>query len=207
VFDLGCASGGLLQAVRERGNPNVLGIEPSAHAAALARERYGLDVRSGRLDDARLPDASLDAMLMSHVVEHLPSPSWTLTEIARALRPGGFVVLWLPNADSLAARCWGEAWMGYDAPRHLYTFTPVTLTALLHSRGFVVQEIRHERIGLEWSWGIRLRARERWPSTGLDRLLARLHPAVTAAFTPLSTAAAIVGKAGRIRMVARRRRT
>jgi len=35
-LDLGCATGELLQAVRERGNPNVLGIEPSAHAAAIA---------------------------------------------------------------------------------------------------------------------------------------------------------------------------
>lgn len=204
VLDLGCATGDLLQTVRERGNPNVLGIEPSPHAAAVAHDRYGLDVRTGQLADAAIPGASLDAVLMSHVIEHLPSPSRTLTEIARILRPGGTVVLWLPNADSLAARYWGDAWIGYDAPRHLYTFTPATLTALLRRTGFVVREIQHEWIGLEWSWGIRLRARERWNSDVAERLLARLHPALTAAFTPVSFAAALARKAGRIRVIARR---
>lgn len=205
VLDLGCATGDLLQVVRERGNPNVVGIEPSIHAAAISRDRYGLDVHAGQLADAAIPDASLDAVLMSHVIEHLPSPSRTLTEIARVLRPGGTVVLWLPNADSLAARFWDDAWMGYDAPRHLYTFTPVTLTALLQRTGFVVREIQHEWIGLEWSWGLRLRARERWRSDAGERLLTRLHPALTAAFTPLAATAALARKAGRIRVIARRR--
>ena len=81
--------------------------------------------------------------------------------------------------------------MGYDAPRHLYTFTLATLTALLKRSGFAVREIQHEWIGLEWSWGLRLRARERWNSGAADRLLARLHPPLTAAFTPVSAAAAL----------------
>jgi 2-polyprenyl-3-methyl-5-hydroxy-6-metoxy-1,4-benzoquinol methylase len=93
VLDLGCATGELLQAVRERGNPNVLGIEPSAHAAAIARDRYGLDAHTGQLADVAVPDAGLDTVLMSHIIEHLPSPSRTLTEIARVLRPGDTVIL------------------------------------------------------------------------------------------------------------------
>ncbi|CCF85237.1 Methyltransferase type 11 (fragment) [Nitrolancea hollandica Lb] len=76
---------------------------------------------------------------------------------------------------------------------------------LLHRTGFAVREIQHEWIGLEWSWGCRLRARERWGSEAAERLLARLHPALTAAFTPLSMAAALAGKAGRIRVTSRRR--
>lgn len=204
VLDLGCATGDLLQAIRDRGNADVVGIEPSAQAAAIARDR-GLDVHTGDLQQAHLPDASIDVALLSHVIEHLPSPSDTLAELRRIVRPGGRLVLWLPNGDSLAARVWRDAWIGYDAPRHLYTFTPATLGTLLDRHGFALRRVRHEWVGLEWSWGLRLLARERWGEQRIDRLLVRLHPLLTAACTPASAIAAGLGHAGRIRVIADRR--
>ncbi|HEU5422112.1 MAG TPA: class I SAM-dependent methyltransferase [Nitrolancea sp.] len=199
VLDLGCATGELLQIVRELGNADVLGVEPSSEAAAVARAR-GLEVVAGTLEDARLPSGSLDAALLAHVIEHLPSPDATLAELARVLRPGGALVLWLPNADSLAARLLGARWIGYDAPRHLYAFTPRTLGSLLARHDFTVRSVEHEWIGLEWSWALRLWAAERSPRLG--RMLARLHPLTTAALTPLSAAAATLRRAGRVRVVA-----
>lgn len=203
VLDLGCATGELLQMIRERGNPNVLGVEPSPFAAETARRRYQLDVCTGDLHSARLGDASADVVLMSHVIEHLPSPSATLDEIGRILSPHGVLVLWLPNAASWAARFWGRYWIGYDVPRHLYDFTPATLAALLKRHGFVVHEVRHESIGLEWSWGLRLLTRSRQPDSALDRALTRFHPALTAALTPISALATLNEQAGRIRVLAR----
>jgi len=204
VLDVGCGTGDLLRAIRDCGNPEVLGIEPSAQAVRIARERWGLDVRQGDLHAVRLPPASVDTVLLSHVIEHLPSPSDTLAEITRVLRPGGALILWLPNADSWAARFWRENWIGYDVPRHLYAFTPATLGALLARHGFTVTEIRQEWLGLEWSWGLRLWARRRWGRGGIDRAFAGLHPALTALLTPVSAAAAITGRAGRILVVAHR---
>lgn len=205
VMDLGCATGDLLQAIRARGNPHVIGIEPSPAAAKIARGRWGLDVRVGDLTTACLEDASGDVALLAHVIEHLPSPAATLDELRRVLTPHGALVLWLPNADSLAARWLGSSWMGWDAPRHLYAFTPRTIAALLDRHGFVVRQVRHEWIGLEFSWGLRLLARQRWGRGGVDRALGRLHPALTAAFTPLALLAAFARLSGRIRVVAFRR--
>jgi len=204
VLDVGCGTGDLLRAIRDRGNPEVLGIEPSPQAVRIARERWDLDVRQGDLHAVRLPTASVDAVLLSHVIEHLPSPSATLAEITRVLRPGGALILWLPNAASWAARFWRENWIGYDVPRHLYAFTPATLGALLARHGFTVTEIRHEWLGLEWSWGLRLWARRRWGRGRLDRAFAAFHPALTALFTTVSAAAALTGHAGRILVVAHR---
>ena len=130
VIDVGCATGDLLQAVRAHGNPNVLGIEPSEHAAERARERWGIDVLNSTLEQACLPDASIDVAILSHTIEHLPSPSTTLSELRRVITPSGALILWLPNVESLAARLLGEWWIGYDAPRHFYGFTPDTLTAV-----------------------------------------------------------------------------
>jgi len=205
VLDLGCATGDLLDAVRAHGNLNVLGIEPSERAAAIARSVRQLDVHVGDLESAALPTASVDVALLSHVLEHLASPSATLRELRRVLRPGGTLVLWLPNAASLAATVLRERWMGYDAPRHLYAFSIETLSSTLDRAGFAVTEVSHEWIGLEWSWGLRYLVRERSEYGWMDRGLARLHPFTTAAFTPLSALAAAVGRAGRIRVTARAR--
>jgi SAM-dependent methyltransferase len=205
VLDIGCGAGELLAAVRAAGNPNVLGVEPNPAASAIAREKRGLNVITGAIFDARLEAGSIDAVLLSHVFEHLPDPAETLAEIARVLRPGGSIVLWLPNAGSLPARLLGDYWMGWDAPRHLYAYTPDTLERMLVLHGFVVQEVYHERNGIEWSWGLRLLARDRLRAPLADRILAALHPVVGIAATPLATLSALLGRAGRVRVVARLR--
>jgi SAM-dependent methyltransferase len=204
VIDVGCATGELLRAVRDRGNPNVLGIEPSHGAATIARQRWRLDVIVGTLEAAQLPSGSVDTALMSHTAEHLPSPSETFAELHRVLKPGGAIALWVPNAASFAARMLGEWWIGYDAPRHFYTYTPATLSRLLAQHGFAVRSIRHEWIGLEWSWALRLWLRDRWPGSSINPVLTALHPALTAAFTPVSALAAAAKQGGRIRIVAHR---
>lgn len=203
VLDLGCATGELLDAIRARGNPSVVGVEPSPAAARVAHDERGLDVHQGTLESAALPADSVDVALLSHVLEHLPSPNDTLRELARVLRPNGTLVLWLPNADSLAARVLRERWMGYDAPRHLHTFSVSTLSASLERAGFGVLDVRHEWIGLEWSWGLRYWVRDRWASERADRWLARLHPLMTAALTPVAAGAAAVRHGGRIQVIAR----
>lgn len=202
VIDIGCATGELLQAVRARGNLNVLGIEPNSDAAAIARKRWQLDVFTGTLETAALPAASIDVALLSHTAEHLPSPSTTLAELNRLLKPGGTVVLWVPNAASFAALVLGEWWIGYDAPRHSFTFTPATLAQLLQRQGFAVRSIHYERIGLEWSWALRLWFRNRWPSYPLNPALNALHPLLTAAFTPIAAISAAVRRGGRMRIIA-----
>jgi SAM-dependent methyltransferase len=199
VLDVGCSTGGLLAAVRAAGNPRVVGVEPDPGAAGAARAR-GLDVRLGDLEAARFAAGCFDTLLMSHALEHVRDPVATLREAARVLRPGGALLLWLPNADSLEARTLGARWIGYDAPRHLTTFDISTLTDALDCDGFSVMEVRHEAIGLEWAWAIRLWVRARWPRA--DRVLGQLHPLVTVACTPLSTVSAISRHSGRVRVIA-----
>jgi hypothetical protein len=57
LCDLGCWVGFLLAEARDRGWETV-GVEPSRFASEYARERLGLDVRTGTLGDADLPAPS-----------------------------------------------------------------------------------------------------------------------------------------------------
>lgn len=199
VLDVGCATGELLLSIRQRGNPHVTGVETSADAVAAARRR-GLTVVEGEIGDAGFPDGSFDTVIASHTLEHVANPLTFMREVYRVLSPGGTVILWLPNSASLECRLFGRYWLGYDAPRHLTTFSTGTLGLLLHSAGFRIREIRHEAIGLEWAWGIRLLAREHVPA--LEGVFRRAHPLLILAFTPVAMFSACLKRSGRIRVVA-----
>jgi SAM-dependent methyltransferase len=137
LCDLGCWVGFLLAEARDRGW-ETLGVEPSRFASAYARERLGLDVRTGTLDDTDLPDGAFDAVVMGDVIEHLPDPHAELERVAGLLRPRGVVHLALPDAGSRMARALGARWWSV-LPTHVHYFTRASLARLLDRAGFVVE--------------------------------------------------------------------
>jgi SAM-dependent methyltransferase len=134
LLDLGCWVGFLLAEARERGWETV-GVEPSAFAAAYARDRLGLDVRQEDLFAADLPAGSFDAVVLGDVIEHLIDPAAALDRIATLLAPGGVLYLALPDAGSLLARRLGRRWWSV-IPTHVQYFTRGSLRALLERRGW-----------------------------------------------------------------------
>jgi SAM-dependent methyltransferase len=70
---------------------------PQAEAGAVTAVRRRLIAEAGRLEDT--PSDSYDAVLASHVLEHLANPLGALAEWARVVRPGGHVLLIVPHRD------------------------------------------------------------------------------------------------------------
>ena len=139
LLDVGCATGVFLRGMqRTPGNWELHGVEISEHAARIARRHSGLHVHLGTLEEAAFPDAYFDAVTMWDVLEHLHNPAASLREIERILKPDGVIVIRVPNAASWGARLFGPYWAGLDAPRHLYLFSPRTLSRLLQRTGFRV---------------------------------------------------------------------
>ena len=141
VLDIGCSTGGFLDAMRQRGEWEPYGVEINAEAANHARERLGLNVFAGALTDAHYPDSFFDIVTLWNVLEHLHQPQAALIEIARIIRPGGLLTISLPNPDCIEARIFGRYWAGLDAPRHLYIFSRRTLERVLASTGFEMEEV------------------------------------------------------------------
>lgn len=140
LLDIGCAMGGFLLGMRGQGGWTVAGVEVNRAVAAAAQQQHGLDIFAGTLEEAAYPDASFDAVTMWDVLEHVHDPGQTLAEIHRILRTDGIVVIRVPNLASWDAALFGATWAGLDAPRHLYIFTPETLSAFLTKAGFQVLE-------------------------------------------------------------------
>lgn len=137
VLDVGCGRGFLLQEFRRRGW-EVLGTEAEEKAAAHAQQILQLPVRIGALESLDLPAAGFDAIVLWHVLEHLSDPSAMLAQVCRLLRPGGALLVGVPNFGSLEARLCRDKWFHLDAPRHLSHFTPPSLERALEHAGLRV---------------------------------------------------------------------
>ncbi len=155
VLDVGCATGNLLNALRGHGW-EVYGVELNARAAAYARERLGLPVFTGDLMGVHFPDGWFDMVILWDVLEHLHDPKGVLQEAARVTRPGGRLVLSLPNPHSVEARVFGRYWAGWDVPRHLHIFTVSVLGCLLSKTGWQIDEV-FSMGGRHWLFVLSLR--------------------------------------------------
>jgi SAM-dependent methyltransferase len=134
LLDLGCWVGFLLAEARERGWETV-GIEPSSFASEYARERLSLDVRSGDLFTAPLPEGHFDAVVMGDVLEHLTRTGDALDRVASLLAPGGVLVLLLPDAGSRVARLLGKRWWSV-IPTHIHYFTRESAATMIGRHGY-----------------------------------------------------------------------
>jgi SAM-dependent methyltransferase len=176
VLDVGCGRGVILGPLADRGF-EVHGQEISAEAARGADPRARIAV-AARLSDAGYATGYFDEVVVWHVLEHLPDPRGAVEEIRRILRPGGRLVVAVPNFSSLQARSTGAAWFHLDLPRHLYHFPLAALRELLEGVGFRVLEehhfsLRQNPFGWIQSWLNRCP----WlPRNGLYTLLHQRNP-------------------------------
>jgi 2-polyprenyl-3-methyl-5-hydroxy-6-metoxy-1,4-benzoquinol methylase len=147
LLEVGCGAGFFLKAA-ERAGWQVEGIELSEEASRFAAERLQLPIRRERAETAPIASASFDAAAMFDVIEHLFDPRAVLTAIARALVPGGLVVISTPNFDSASRHLLGVDWAVLSPLEHVYYFTEDSLGRLLEATGF--SDVRFIRRHVAW---------------------------------------------------------
>jgi SAM-dependent methyltransferase len=142
VWEIGCGVGELLSRFQERGW-RVLGLEPSARAAEIARAA-GVPVEVGRAEEATPPPEKADVIILNHSLEHIANLDAVLKKCRDALQPDGTLVIAVPNFDSPGRRFFRGAWIHLDVPRHFYHFTPEALERLLARYGFRKQRVQYD---------------------------------------------------------------
>ncbi len=146
ILDIGCADGLLARALADAGN-EVVGVDrlerPAAADALSAYIRADLDGDLAALEDALEP-RSFDVVLLMDVLEHLREPERLLALCRRLMRPGGAVLVSVPNVANLTVRLsllagrWTYTEHGILDRTHLRHFTRRTARELLLRQGFAV---------------------------------------------------------------------
>jgi ubiquinone/menaquinone biosynthesis C-methylase UbiE len=97
VADLGCGSGVFTDLLRQQGYDPV-GLDISPKLVALGQAKYPtIKFLEGDVEHLPFPSASLDGVLLSGLVHHLPGPARCAAEVFRVLKPGGSFVAFDPN--------------------------------------------------------------------------------------------------------------
>jgi len=149
VLDLGCGGGHNGELLKKAGAREVVGVELDPGAAKEARKRLDRVVECdlAKLDAADLGDELFDAILASDVLEHLLDAEGVLARAVTRLRPGGAVVLSLPNISNvyvfaqLLLKTWPRRGSGIFDRTHVRFFAKRDMVRLLQGAGLRVLRV------------------------------------------------------------------
>lgn len=142
ILDVGCGSGHFLAIAKKLFEMDVYGVEPYPYDVAFATKN-DLRIFNGTLEEAAFPNSFFDTITLNHVFEHLPNPRSTLSELRRILRPGGTLVIGVPQSSCMLYWIFGKRWSQLDSPRHLFVPCSNNLRSVAKSMGFRVKRVRY----------------------------------------------------------------
>jgi 2-polyprenyl-3-methyl-5-hydroxy-6-metoxy-1,4-benzoquinol methylase len=138
VVELGCGGGWNLLPFKNKGI-NCIGFDYDGYMVQFGRERYGLNLHLGDLENALADRVRADFVIISHVLEHTEDPIEFMKGVAKILNERGLVRITVPCLDCLAY--FGGAGILYSLGMalqnaHTYTFSERTLRLTLMLAGF-----------------------------------------------------------------------
>jgi SAM-dependent methyltransferase len=134
ILDIGAGTGHFVKRLRSMGWQAV-GVEVSDTARDYALDKNGIELLAS-LSAGDFRKGQFDAVTLWHVLEHIHDTEDLLRNISQLIKPGGTLLLALPNCMSADARFYREHWAAYDVPRHLWHFDSRSINILVSRHGF-----------------------------------------------------------------------
>ena len=145
VLDIGCSYGLYLKKLQNYGW-DVYGTELNQKAVSYANNVLELhNVKYGFFEDIKYKDSYFDVVNMNMVLEHIHEPVNTIKSVNNILKKEGQFILSVPDISGFESMKYKQYSYALQVPTHLHHFTPKTITNLLESNGFKVEQIIHQK--------------------------------------------------------------
>lgn len=141
VLDIGCGSSRIIQNL-----PKAIGMDILLPKLRFLRDRHSRLVQ-GSIFALPFADHSLDAVICSEVIEHIPDKPGVFEEMGRVLRPGGTLILGTPDYGRWL--WWVLEWTyakvlpGAYAHEHITHYTRTGLAERLRVHGYTIQDLQY----------------------------------------------------------------
>ena len=143
LLEIGCGSGRQLEFLRRLGwQVEGLDLDPTAVKVASSR---GLAIHLGSLKEQNFPDQSFDAVVSSHVIEHVHDPVGLLAGVPAHPSPRWKTRHYYTEYRKLGPRRFRSDWLALDPPRHLHLFNATALRRAARGRRLYSIQPHHDR--------------------------------------------------------------
>ena len=141
LLEIGCGNGFFLEKAQELGYIQVHGVEPSSHAVENAAPHLRSQIICDFMRPGLFAPESFDTICLFQVFDHLAQPGELLDLCLTLLKPGGRVLFFHHNVQSVSARLLKEKSPIVDV-EHTYLYSPATLSRICGDHGFQVDRVR-----------------------------------------------------------------
>jgi 2-polyprenyl-3-methyl-5-hydroxy-6-metoxy-1,4-benzoquinol methylase len=140
ILDVGCGTGAFLNTMQQAGW-KITGLEPDEAARKTAQSLYNIQpLPSQKIFE--LPPNTFDAVTAWHVMEHVHQLHEYVDQLKKIISQKGKIFIAVPNYTSFDASHYKSYWAAYDVPRHLYHFSPKSMSVLMEMHGLKVEKIK-----------------------------------------------------------------
>lgn len=145
VVDLGCGDGVLTKYLAGIDGFQITGIDSDPGRLKKAEELCrgkNITFKQGELRDLTMEESSVDVILLHHVLEHIDDDMNILERCAKFLKRGGYLILGIPNEDSICGRISRFLHKRlYEKGEHVNFYSEKKITGMLREKGFEIGRI------------------------------------------------------------------
>ncbi len=141
ILDIGAGSGHYLNFMSKKGF-SVSGIEMSPRGRKFAKDNFDINLHPDEYLYSSELNEKFDLISLWHVMEHLYDLDNVVKRLDELLNPKGHLIIALPNYNALEVKIYKKFWNGWDVPRHLWHFSPESLTNLFNRHDFEISQMK-----------------------------------------------------------------